>query len=138
MKVPFTANRIQRGLSRQFTTGRSSSADSGTVGVVKPDNFTELLQSASAFAGPRMREAELGFIDAIAALLTRTGHAPAWRSAGLSAADLAGHLFLASAGAKAQSPSLEIYRERVCVAVRIVLNGRAGTNLRPAPRPEPS
>ncbi|MFJ9622477.1 hypothetical protein [Streptomyces sp. NPDC101181] len=53
-------------------------------------------------------------------LLERTGHVAPWKENGLTPADLAQHLFDASAGAKYESASLEEYRRRLLVAVRIV------------------
>ncbi|MEV0035538.1 TetR/AcrR family transcriptional regulator [Streptomyces sp. NPDC050804] len=94
-----------------------------TVGKVELSHFGELLEAATSFAGPRMREMERDFVADIARLLDRTGHAAPWAEAGISATDLAEHLFAASAGAKYESVTLETYRTRVHVAARIVMRG---------------
>ena len=94
-----------------------------TVGKVELAAFGELLETASSFAGPRMREMEGKLVADITALLVRTGYAAAWEAAGISATDLAEHLFAASAGAKYESASLEIYRTRMRVAARILTHG---------------
>ncbi|MEU3183876.1 helix-turn-helix domain-containing protein [Streptomyces sp. NPDC006923] len=94
-----------------------------TVGKVELRQFSELLQAADAFAGPRMSGMEREFVADMAQLLGRTGHAAIWEKDGISATDLAEHLFAASAGAKYESATVEIYRARVRVATRVVTRG---------------
>ncbi|MFD7997531.1 TetR/AcrR family transcriptional regulator [Streptomyces mexicanus] len=96
-----------------------------TVGKVELSHFSELLEAASSFAGPRMREMERRFVADIVQLLDRTGHAALWAEDGISATDLAEHLFATSAGAKYESATLDEYRARMHVAVRIVTRGTA-------------
>ncbi|SDG48448.1 transcriptional regulator, TetR family [Lentzea fradiae] len=91
-----------------------------TVGTVDRDVHGELLSSAQSFAADRMTRMEQELVADVATLLGKTGHAAAWEEAGLSAAELAQALFDASAGAKYESASLDEYRRRVRVAVRIV------------------
>ncbi len=91
-----------------------------TVGTVNRDVYNELLSSAQSFALDRMHRMEEELVNAVAALLTGTGHAAAWKGAGLSAAELAQNLFDASAGAKYESGSLDDYRRRVRVAARVI------------------
>lgn len=91
-----------------------------TVGTVNREVYGELLSSARSFAADRMSGMEDELVADVAALLDQTGHAAAWEEAGISAAELAQTLFDASAGAKHESGSLDDYRRRVRVAVRVV------------------
>lgn len=91
-----------------------------TVGTVNREVYNELLSSAQSFALDRMARMEEELVTAVAALLTSTGHAAAWKEAELSATELAQNLFDASAGAKYESGSLDDYRRRVRVAARII------------------
>ncbi|NIY63773.1 hypothetical protein [Streptomyces malaysiensis] len=67
-----------------------------------------------------MNRLEHDLVTDVAALLTQSGRANAWEAAGLSATDVAQHLFDASAGAKYESASLDEYRRRLRVSVRVV------------------
>ncbi|MCQ8194311.1 TetR/AcrR family transcriptional regulator [Streptomyces rugosispiralis] len=91
-----------------------------TVGTVDRETYAEMLRAAQAFAAAPMSQLEQDLVTDVAALLARGGHAKAWKAAGVSAADVAQHLFDASAGAKYESVSLDEYRRRLGVSVRIV------------------
>jgi AcrR family transcriptional regulator len=91
-----------------------------TVEIVDRQTYAEMLQAAKAFAADPMSQLEQDLITDVATLLKHSGHAKAWEAAGVSAADVAQHLFDASAGAKYESASLDEYRRRLRVSVRVV------------------
>jgi len=86
-------------------------------------HMDELFEAASALVGPLFEGMEREFATAIATVLSRTGLAAAWKSAGISAKDLADHLCAASAGIKHAVTTLAAYRTRMKIAVRIVVRG---------------
>ncbi|WP_079152866.1 TetR/AcrR family transcriptional regulator [Streptomyces malaysiensis] len=91
-----------------------------TVEIVDRETYAETLRAAQAFAAAPMNRLEHDLVTDVAALLTQSGRANAWEAAGLSATDVAQHLFDASAGAKYESASLDEYRRRLRVSVRVV------------------
>ncbi|WHX22333.1 TetR/AcrR family transcriptional regulator [Streptomyces malaysiensis subsp. malaysiensis] len=91
-----------------------------TVEIVDRETYAETLRAAQAFAAAPMNRLEHDLVTDVAALLTQSGRANAWEAAGLSATDVAQHLFDASTGAKYESASLDEYRRRLRVSVRVV------------------
>lgn len=91
-----------------------------TVEIVDRETYAETLRAAQAFAAAPMSRLEHDLVTDVATLLTQSAHAKAWEAAGLSATDVAQHLFDASAGAKYESASLDEYRRRLRVSVRVV------------------
>ncbi|CAM3579103.1 TetR/AcrR family transcriptional regulator [Kibdelosporangium persicum] len=94
-----------------------------TVGRVELGRFSELLDTARSFAGPRLRDMEREFVEELAGLLDRTGVAARWTSTGLTPFDLAEHLFAASAGAKYEAQTHDAYLASVRIAATVVTNG---------------
>jgi AcrR family transcriptional regulator len=86
-----------------------------TVGVVDSETHVELLRSAQSFADDRMRALEKELVATVADLLDEAGH-----SGPVSPGELAQHLFDASAGAKHEAPTLQEYRRRLHVSVKVV------------------
>jgi AcrR family transcriptional regulator len=86
-------------------------------------HMDELLEAATSLVGALFDGMEREFTGAIAAVLSRAGLAAAWRSAGVSAKDLADHLYAASAGIKHAVTTLAAYRARMRIAVKIVVRG---------------
>ncbi|MFB7500776.1 TetR/AcrR family transcriptional regulator [Streptomyces sp. NPDC056161] len=91
-----------------------------TVEIVDRGTYAEMLRAAQAFAAAPMSQLEQDLVTDVATLLTQNGHAKAWEAAGVPAADVAQHLFDASAGAKYESATLDEYRRRLRVSVRVV------------------
>lgn len=83
----------------------------------------ELLETAKALVGPAMAELEDEFVADVARVLKSTGIAAGWKEAGVSAKELAEHLYATSSGLKHVVPTVAEYRERMRVALRIACRG---------------
>lgn len=88
-----------------------------TIGV---DHLAELFATARQLVGPSLVEAEQTLVQDLARALGKLGVAAAWKDHGLSAKDLAQHLWAASHGSKAEVASVNEYRDRMRIAVRLV------------------
>lgn len=89
------------------------------VGAAGAEHMTELLEAATARVGPALEELEQGFIADVARVLRAAGVAARWKSAGISARDLAEHLYATSCGVKPRVGTSAEYRERMRVAVHL-------------------
>ncbi|MGW5580363.1 TetR/AcrR family transcriptional regulator [Micromonospora chokoriensis] len=96
-------------------TGAFDIFHGATVGQVELRIFGELLAAARSFAEPKMLAMERELVSAVAELLVEERD-----RCGLTATDLAEHLFDASAGAKYESSTREIYRSRLRRSVQVV------------------
>lgn len=83
----------------------------------------ELLETAKALVGPAMADLEAEFVADIARELESAGIVARWKEAGVSARELAEHLHVTSLGLKHVVPTVEDYRDRMRVALRIVCRG---------------
>ena len=83
--------------------------------------------TATQLVGPVIAELERTVVAELTQFMQSSGLAAEWKSAGLTARDLAQHLHAASYGVKHQVQTLDEYRDRMQVAVRIVCRGPAGT-----------
>ncbi|WP_326551812.1 TetR/AcrR family transcriptional regulator [Micromonospora sp. NBC_01813] len=93
------------------------------VGAAVHGNFEELLSAAATLRCSLAGRIEQGLVDGVERILTDSGVADRWRSAGLTARDLAEHLHATSFGLKHKVPSVEGYRTGMRTAVTIVLAG---------------
>ncbi|MBL9101094.1 MAG: TetR/AcrR family transcriptional regulator [Myxococcales bacterium] len=98
------------------------------IGQPGGEHMAELLATTLQVLGPVYAEMEEGFIADVARTLRAAGLAAAWKDAGVSAKDLAEHLYAASCGVKHRVATAAEYREHMRVAVRIVCRrGQTGT-----------
>jgi AcrR family transcriptional regulator len=98
----------------------------GDAGGLGGGAASDLLRAADAQAGPLLDQARTEIVAAMAALLERSGAAAPWRDAGLTATDLAEHLYLLHPAVARSGEDPARQRERLAVAVRIVTRGRTG------------
>jgi AcrR family transcriptional regulator len=89
------------------------------VGQPGWEHATELLETATRLVGP-VDHLERQLVDEIAQLLRSTGVAAAWKSAGISAKDLAEQLYVTSLGLKHRATTLDAYRDQMRIAVQLV------------------
>jgi AcrR family transcriptional regulator len=95
------------------------------IGKPGSEHMNELLETATALVGPVFDELEQGLVADVARVLRAAGLADKWKPAGVSAKDLAEHLYAASYGVKHRVSTREDYRDRMRIAVRIVCRGPA-------------
>jgi AcrR family transcriptional regulator len=86
------------------------------------ENMNELLETAQALMGPVVDDMDQGVVADVARLLRSSGVASDWKSAGVSAKELAEHLCSTSYGVKHRASTPAEYRERMRVAVHIACN----------------
>lgn len=98
-------------------------ASHGHVFASRSDHLDELLGTATTLIGARFEASERGFAALVADALAREGVAAAWRSAGLTAKDLADHLHAASYGIKHAVTTRAAYHARMSAAVKLVVRG---------------
>lgn len=91
--------------------------------LVGSEHVAELLATARQLVGTAFVDAEQQLVVDLARALSKLGIAASWRDAGLSAKDLAQHLFAASRGHKADVSTPAEYRDRMRVSVRLVVRG---------------
>jgi AcrR family transcriptional regulator len=94
-----------------------------TVGQAGAEHMSELMETAAQLVGPVAEELEHGLVADVARVLRGSGVAAGWKEAGISAKDLAEHLYTTSTGAKHGVATNPEYHERMRVAVRIVCRG---------------
>jgi hypothetical protein len=92
----------------------------------------ELLLTATQLVGPVIEELEQTAIADVTQFLQSSGVAAEWKGAGLTAKDLAQHLYAASHGIKHQVQTLAEYKDRMRVAVRLVCRTPVGTHTSPS------
>src|SRR5262249_43736983 len=86
-------------------------------------NASELVEQARSKWANLINEVEKGFVGIVAELITQSGIASCWQHAGITANQLARHLFDAASGIKASTDSLPAYREQMKIAIRIIGQG---------------
>jgi len=84
------------------------------------ENLDELIATTFQLVGSVVCTFEETFVADLTRVLRAAGIAGRWKEAGISVKELAEHLFAASMGIKHQAKTLDEYRERMCVAVRLV------------------
>ena len=89
------------------------------------EHMAELLATTQQILGNVFAETEAGFVADVTRALRNAGVAAAWKDLGLSAKDLAEHLYAASYGIKHRVATAAEYREQMRIAVRIVCRGAA-------------
>ncbi|HET7217622.1 MAG TPA: TetR/AcrR family transcriptional regulator [Vicinamibacterales bacterium] len=94
------------------------------IGTPGAEHLPELLETATQLVGPVFEDLEQTFVADVARILRATGVADKWKAAGVSAKDLAVHLYTASNGAKHRPGTHADYRDHMRTAIRIVC--RAG------------
>jgi AcrR family transcriptional regulator len=101
----------------------------GASGDMPREHLDELLATATQLVGPVIAELEQTVTADLTQFLQSTGVAAEWKAAGLTAKDLAQHLYAASHGIKHQVQTLAEYKDRMRVAVRLVCRGPASTHI---------
>ena len=86
-----------------------------------PEHAFELLQSAQSAAGALLVQSERDLMGIAAALLTEAGVADRWEEAGVTVAELSEQLLMSAKGIKASVDTLAAYRERMLIAIRIMM-----------------
>ncbi len=104
-------------------TGLFVAVHGHAVGSAGPEHWTELLEAAAAIVGDAADQLEASLVADLAKALRATGVAAGWKEAGLSAKELAEHLYATSHGAKHQTKSAAAYRDKMRTAVRLVVRG---------------
>jgi AcrR family transcriptional regulator len=93
------------------------------IGKPGSEHMNELLETATELVGPVFDELEQGLVTDVARVLRGDGIADKWKPAGVSAKDLAEHLYVTSYGVKHRVSTHADYRDRMRIAVRIVCRG---------------
>jgi AcrR family transcriptional regulator len=89
-------------------------------GASREDAF-ELLQSAQSAAGALLVQLDRDLMGVVAALLAEAGAADRWGEAGVTVAELSEQLLMTAKGIKASVDTLTAYRERMLIAIKIVM-----------------
>lgn len=92
----------------------------GMVGQPGSEHLDELQATILQIVGPVVAEMEDGVIADLARALRSAGVSAQWKDAGVTAKDLAQHLYTASCGVKHRVQTAAEYRDHMRVAVRIV------------------
>jgi AcrR family transcriptional regulator len=106
--------------------GAFAAVHCAALGQSGAEHMSELLATSMQLIGPVVDELELGLVADVARVLRSAGVAARWKPAGLSAKDLAEHLYAASYGVKHRVGAPAEYLEHMRVAVRIVCRGAPG------------
>src|SRR5467141_3193999 len=88
-----------------------------------PEHAFELLQSAQSADGALLVQLDRDLMGIVAALLAEAGAADRWEEAGVTVAELSEQLLMSAKGIKASVDTLTAYRERMLIAIRIVMRG---------------
>jgi AcrR family transcriptional regulator len=91
------------------------------------EHMTELFATATQLVGPVIDELEQALIVDLTHVLQSSGVAAKWKDAGLTAQDLAQHLYAASHGIKHYVKTAAHYREHMRVAIRLVCRAHGST-----------
>ena len=94
-----------------------------TIGKPGSEHMSELLETATQLVGRVFDDLEQALVPDVARVLRATGVSDRWKPAGVSAKDLAEHLYVTSNGAKHRPGTHAEYRERMKTAIRIVCSG---------------
>jgi AcrR family transcriptional regulator len=95
------------------------------IGKHGSEHLNELLETATELVGPVFDELEQGLVADVARALRAGGIADRWKAAGVSAKDLAEHLYVTSYGVKHRVSTNADYRDPMRLAIRIVCRGPA-------------
>lgn len=101
-------------------------------GDMPREHLDELLLTATQLVGPVIEELEQTVIADVTQFLQSSGVAAEWKAAGLTAKELAQHLYAASHGIKHQVQTLAEYKDRMRVAVRLVCRTPPSTHTSPS------
>src|SRR5258708_25953996 len=85
------------------------------------EDALELLQSAQSAAGALLVQSERDLIGIAVALLTESGVADRWEQDGVTVAELSEQLLMTAKGIKTSVDTLTAYRERMLIAIRIMM-----------------
>ena len=85
------------------------------------EDALELLQAAQSAAGALLVQLERDLMGIAAALLTEAGVADRWEEAGVTVAELSEQLLMTAKGIKTSVDTLTAYRERMLIAIRIMM-----------------
>ncbi len=86
-------------------------------------HMAELLETAVELLGSVVADMERGFVADVARTLRTAGIADRWKEVGVSAKELAQHLYFVSSGIKHKVALPSEYREEMRAALRIVCRG---------------
>src|SRR5260370_41901981 len=89
------------------------------IGKHGSEHLNELLETATELVGPVFDELEQGLVADVARALRGGGIADRWKPAGVSAKDLAEHLYVTSYGVKHRVSTHADYRDPMRLAGRI-------------------
>jgi AcrR family transcriptional regulator len=93
------------------------------IGQSGSEHMAELLATTQQILGNVFAEMEADFVADVTRILRNSGVVAAWKDLGLSAKDLAEHLYATSYGIKHRAATAAEYREQMRIAVRIVCRG---------------
>jgi AcrR family transcriptional regulator len=93
------------------------------IGQIGAEHLGELLETSAQLVGPVVDELDAAIIADLARALRASGVAARWKDAGLSARDLAEHLYAASCGIKHRVTTAADYRPPMRTAIRLVCRG---------------
>ncbi len=96
-----------------------------SIGQLGTEHMNELLEAAAQRVGPVVRELEEGLVGDLSRVLRSGGVAARWKDRGVTATELADHLYSTSSGLKHRVSTPEAYGEAMRVAVQIVCGGPA-------------
>jgi len=89
-------------------------------------NIAELVVVARSQMESIVSRFEADVLSVIADILTQAGTATRWERHGISAQELALHLLDTSAGVKSATGNLSDYKQRMALAIRIIVKGANG------------
>jgi AcrR family transcriptional regulator len=95
------------------------------IGQAGAEHLSELLEAATALVGPVLEELDKGIVADLARVIRTSGVAAGWAPSGISARELAEHLYATSCGVKHRVATSAEYRDRMRVAVHIACAPRS-------------
>lgn len=84
------------------------------------ENGDELLEAATTLIGPLAEDLDRSIVTNVVRVLKTSGIAAEWKSAGMTAKDLAENLLATSVGVKHQASNTAAYNEKMRIAIRLV------------------
>ena len=100
--------------------GAFDSLHGNAVAAPMSEHLTELLATSAQLMGPVVSQVADDFVAALAEILLRSGLVVTWKKSGVSAKDVAEHLYAASTGLKYSAKTKADYRARMRVALKLV------------------
>ncbi|EPX61526.1 Transcriptional regulator, TetR family [Cystobacter fuscus DSM 2262] len=94
-----------------------------TLDLSSREHRNELIEVARQTSGSRVANLERGFVELLAGILVRAGVAASWKDTGVTALQLAEHLFDAANGIKSSVTSREAYLVRLRTSIQIITRG---------------